>query len=37
MGFESFDSDLVVQNGLVHFYAERECLDLCVKRLIKVL
>ena len=37
MGFESFDSDLVVRNGLVHFYAERGCLDLRVKCLIKVL
>ena len=37
MGFESFDSDLVVRNGLVHFYAKRGCLDLRVKCLIKVL
>ena len=29
--------DLVVRNGLVHFYAERGCLDLRVKCLIKVL
>ncbi|KAL4610790.1 hypothetical protein ACB092_08G077100 [Castanea dentata] len=37
MGFEYFDSDLVVQTGSIHFNAECGCLDLRMKCLIKVL